>query len=317
MCLKEKVTNYKYKMKQKAISIFVCIVGIVLSLTSCKPSTPSDIIQPDDMEDILYDYHIAQGMAGLNQTDTITSRVYKLAVLKKHEVSEAEFDSSMVYYMRHTDSMHKIYESLADRLSKEAQAQGISIAQLGGTSSDDLNGDTASVWTGPKAFVLNRYSPFNMQSFALDCDTSYHKGDGIILSFQSSFIQQDGSRNGTVVLAVTFKNDSTAQQVVTVSSSSDYTLRIFDDNKLGIKSVRCLFMLGSGNSLGDVQSLTTLQMMVIYNVNLIRMHRSNYKSPSELGSSSDSVADKSNRPMPQTVPPGGMLPMGARPMPMK
>ena len=32
-------------------------------LTACSPKVPSEYIQPDDMEDILYDYHVAQAMA--------------------------------------------------------------------------------------------------------------------------------------------------------------------------------------------------------------------------------------------------------------
>ena len=30
---------------------------------ACKPGTPSEFIQPDDMEDILVDYHLARAMA--------------------------------------------------------------------------------------------------------------------------------------------------------------------------------------------------------------------------------------------------------------
>ena len=39
------------------------VVGIVLWLVGCKPGTPSEYIQPDEMEDILVDYHMAKAMA--------------------------------------------------------------------------------------------------------------------------------------------------------------------------------------------------------------------------------------------------------------
>ena len=33
---------------------------------SCKPQVPDEYIQPDEFEDILYDFHLADGMANGN-----------------------------------------------------------------------------------------------------------------------------------------------------------------------------------------------------------------------------------------------------------
>ena len=39
------------------------VCAVILLMTGCKPGVPKEYIQPDDMEDILYDYHVADGMA--------------------------------------------------------------------------------------------------------------------------------------------------------------------------------------------------------------------------------------------------------------
>ena len=39
--------------------VFVCIIV----LTGCGKSIPQDIIQPDKMERVLYDYHLSMGMS--------------------------------------------------------------------------------------------------------------------------------------------------------------------------------------------------------------------------------------------------------------
>ena len=90
----------------------ILLVGGLAVLCSCKPSIPRDVIDPDDMEDILYDYHLADAAANLNSDSTrfYNARLYQLAVLKKHGVTEAQFDSSMVYYTRHTEKLYAIYE---------------------------------------------------------------------------------------------------------------------------------------------------------------------------------------------------------------
>ena len=38
-------------------------LSALATLIACKPGVPKEIIQPGDMEDILYDYHVAQALA--------------------------------------------------------------------------------------------------------------------------------------------------------------------------------------------------------------------------------------------------------------
>lgn len=101
------------------ISFLVCIA-------SCKPSVPGEYLSEKEMENVLYDFHIAEAMANDNsrQDGDAAMITYREAVFKKHGITAAEFDSSMVYYMRHTKLLHDIYVKLGDRLTAEAQADG-------------------------------------------------------------------------------------------------------------------------------------------------------------------------------------------------
>ena len=92
------------------------VVGIVLWLVGCKPGTPSEYIQPDEMEDILVDYHMAKAMAE-HADEEYGNRSYQQAlfieaVMQKHGVTKAEFDSSLVYYYRRADRFTEIYEHI-------------------------------------------------------------------------------------------------------------------------------------------------------------------------------------------------------------
>lgn len=256
---------------RKTAGLFLLVLSLLL-LASCNPGTPKGILSSGEMEDILFDYHIAQAMAqqGNRPEDFIS---YRAAVLKKHEVTEAEFDSSLVYYERHTEKLQEIYGNLADRMQKEAAAQGASAADLSsyGTTA---NGDTASIWTGPHAMVFTPDKPFNYAAYSLKADTAYHPGDRLILDFDAQFIYQDGVRNGVAVLAVQFGNDSVATQVVQVQSDSHYSLQVEDTKRLGIKSVRGFFLLSKGNEQTE-GGLTTLKLMFIENIRLVRMHIKN------------------------------------------
>ena len=43
------------------------IVALLLAVVGCKPTVPSDYLSPSEMEDILYDYHLAVAMAQKQQ----------------------------------------------------------------------------------------------------------------------------------------------------------------------------------------------------------------------------------------------------------
>lgn len=110
----------------KKAFLYLCwIVTFCAAFASCKPSLPRDVLSKGKMTDILFDYHIALAMAQSEDGGSEkNSLAYREAVLKKHDVTSADFDSSMVYYMRHTELLHDVYKDLAERLDKEVVALG-------------------------------------------------------------------------------------------------------------------------------------------------------------------------------------------------
>ncbi len=259
----------RFMTKLAALSLLVLAM-----MGSCKPSMPSDIIPKDEMESILYDYHIALAM-GRNNIDGQGDMIIALreAVFKKHDITSAEFDSSMVYYMRHTEQLHAIYEGLTDRMNKEQVALGGSASDQSKFGSITSKGDTTNIWNEATTLILSTNKPFNNHSFELKADTAYHKGDRFMLDFDAQFIIQDGIRDGMAVLAVTFKNDSVASQTLRVQNSQHYSLDVSDGDTIGVKNVKGYFILGTGDFSMNSSSATTLKMMFLQNIRLVRMHR--------------------------------------------
>ena len=224
------------------------------------------------MEQILYDYHMADAaykMPG-NGYEPYDMLAFKIAILEKYGYTEAEYDSSMVYYVRHTEYLHQVYEHLADRLSKEALAQGASVSEVNKYATLSETGDTANVWDGAGAMVLNPNEPFNVSSFELKADSTYLPGDKFILEFDTKFHCQDGTRDGMVLMALRFDNDSVATHHQRITSSNHYSLQLSDGKFLGIKELRGFFQILQ--RLDDEPSKTTLHMLIVENVHLIRMH---------------------------------------------
>lgn len=272
----------------------------LLFFSGCKPSLPDDVLSKGSMEDILYDYHLAQTMAERKTSPAINERVYEDAVLRKHEVSQAQFDSSLVYYMRHTGELYEIYENIVERYKKEAEALGASESDLNKYSTLSATGDTANIWLGDRSFMLLPKAPFNHKSFSFRTDSSFHKGDKLLLNFDASFVYQDGTRDATVVMAMRFGNDSVATTTTQLTNSNHFRLTLADETHLGIKEVRGYFILNK--SQGEDVSSTTLQLMFINNIQLIRIHENRKKKEEEEPQDSVKNLDLPNPPI-GNIPP--------------
>lgn len=267
----------------KHLSIFFFLFFVMVG---CAPSIPNDYIQPDEMEDILYDYQLAQAMGnqsndrGQIPTD-VDKNVFKMAALKKYGLTEKEFDRSLEYYLRHTEELHKIYERLSERFSNEAVALGSNVSDADFRLAQQ--GDTTNVWNKASAFVLSADEYLNQEVFTIKPDTSFHKGDKLMLDFDNQFIVQDGSRDAVALLVVTLSNDSIVSQTCRISSNGHHAVTFNDNERLGIKQIRGFFLLNKGEN----DSESTLKLLLLYNVKLVRMHTLENKTSTT--SSADSL----------------------------
>lgn len=258
---------------KKLMICLVAVMALLFCVSSCKPSLPSGVLSKGKMTDILYDYHLALAMAHMDDNgDKGQSLAYREAVLRKHDVTSAEFDSSMVYYMRHTELLEDVYKDLTDRYNNEITAMGGSAKEGGEFANLSATGDTANVWNLAASMVFMPVKPFNSTSFDIKVDSTFHKGDRLMLDFDAQFIYQDGMRNGVAMLAVQFGNDSIAQRTIMIQSSQHYSLELSDADSLGIKNVKGYFMLMNDDNGTGVSSQTTLKLMFLEHIKLIRMH---------------------------------------------
>ena len=261
-------------MRMKKLMIcLVAVMALLFCVSSCKPSLPGGVLSKGKMTDILYDYHLALAMAHMDDNgDKGQSLAYREAVLRKHDVTSAEFDSSMVYYMRHTELLEDVYKDLTDRYNNEITAMGGSAKEGGEFANLSATGDTANVWNLATSMVFMPVKPFNSTSFNIKVDSTFHKGDRLMLDFDAQFIYQDGMRNGVAMLAVQFGNDSIAQRTIMIQSTQHYSVELSDADSLGIKSVKGYFMLMNDDNGTGVSSQTTLKLMFLEHIKLIRMH---------------------------------------------
>ena len=166
--------------------------SLVLALFSCEVKIPDDVIAPDKMEKLLYDYHLVQSMSSEYASDEYKEKLYFEYVFAKHNVKEAEFDSSLVWYNRYPKHMYKIYQNLEQRLEVEVEMMSNAKGTLDeGVSLDVayLASDTAELWTSTPAKMLLSTPLQSTLTFGFEMsDTLFVAGDSLLFSFDASFV---------------------------------------------------------------------------------------------------------------------------------
>jgi len=246
------------------------IIASLALLVSCKKK-PEDVMSMGKMEDVLYDYHLMQSYIEQIPSDKRLKekQSYVDAVFDKHGITEAEFDSSLVYYNRHNEELLEIYKNLQERYTK----QNLEYQEESGKNEMFAlteGGDTTNIWAGSPIVVLRPTDHLNYKSFTIKADTSFHRKDKYILTYNSIIIKEDVSDRNcrlTTGLSILYKNGKaigTTNQT-TVNMNLRLNLDAIDDED--IKELRVFFYYSG--------SKETRNIALVDDIYLIRMHTQN------------------------------------------
>ena len=106
-------------MNRKCIVIFCVILAVV----GCRPR---GVLSNREMRDVLYELHRADGaiqVAGYNYSHDEEIAGYYKNILDRHGISQAQFDSSLVWYTNNPQIFNKIYPKVLARLEEELEVQ--------------------------------------------------------------------------------------------------------------------------------------------------------------------------------------------------
>lgn len=239
------------------------LLGAAL-LVGCGKQIPTDVIQPDRMENVLYDYHLSISMSNnLSYSDNYQKEAYKNYVFQKYSITEAEFDSSMVWYTRHTEELAAIYKRLGERFRKEKKQVQTLLAQRENKPATSQPGDTVNVWYDRTIYWLTDTPLTDKVTFEIPTDSNFKAKDAFLWSADYTFLSDTG-RKATVGFNIMFDNDSVVGRVQEVTRSGIQSLYIKPDSAFAIKSV-------NGFIYYEDDSLRT-PGLIVNNITLTRYH---------------------------------------------
>lgn len=244
-------------------------VAVCPLLFSCSTDIPDGVISESKMENLLYDYHIAQAMAEA-RTDSVGQYryLYIRSVFDKYGITEAEFDSSMIWYSSNASFLADMYVRINERYTAELKSLGSHVNQADMFQSVGSSGDTANVWHDTNFCLLRPQNLANKFSFALQTDTSFHAGDDLMWRFDNFYVYQEGFQEAFAALVLHFENDSVASVYERISQNQTTNLRIRTSPEDCIRKITGFVYLPSL----DQGQKEAFRMMLLRNFKLIRFH---------------------------------------------
>ena len=97
--------------------LIIIAVTLLATMASCnRDHKPDNLIDTATMTAIMTEYYLIEGydyvVASRNQDSLgYQSHAAKDSLLKKHNISQSDYDSSLAYYIRHP----KVFEAMMDR----------------------------------------------------------------------------------------------------------------------------------------------------------------------------------------------------------
>ncbi len=255
-------------MRNKPQCIVILLLLGSIFFSSCKKGIPSEVIQPSQMEDILYDYHLAQAMGNdFNGEERYKRELLMQYVFEKHGVTKEQFDSSLVWYTRNTEELSKIYDNVSERFTNMNRALiemiGTSVVQA---KAEILVGDSVNIWRNDVLYRLSNMDMTNKLIFVIPTDTSYRPRDQFVWEVNALFLncKKVTERNAEMEMNIHYKNDSVATVHQSVVKGVN-RLSIQADT-LAMKEIRG-FIYFRGDSINE-KALSLL----VHDISLMRYH---------------------------------------------
>lgn len=165
----QKINSLRRLTYISAIASAACIIA------ACG-RTPSDVIDPDDMAQVMADMYIAESVVDMNRhlyVSDSSRRMLKQSVLAKHGYTSDDFDTSMVWYGHHYSEYIDVYDNTIKILEERSAQAGSALIEANAS----FYGDSVDVWSGSSFLRINKRLPSKYVKFEIDCDENSEPGD--------------------------------------------------------------------------------------------------------------------------------------------
>jgi len=243
------------------------VAGIILLFTACD-ARPKGVLNQSDMINILADLHKLDGSMtakGLPYDQFDKKNEYYVSVLCKYGITQAKFDSSLVWYSNNPKKFDKIYDKVIDQLTN--LQNDINKGKYHPVDSVELAKVKYNIWTKRTKYILTNDSARTHLDFEIP-DQNFMLGDVYTLKFLQRIAPEDSSKNQLISFQINYVNGR-VRGVIKKSYNDGvtrrFTLRISSIHPAKIKSISGE-LLGSSAYKGKLNAtIDSISVIRVYN----------------------------------------------------
>lgn len=234
--------------------LFVIIALVALAVGCSK--TPDGIVNEKDMARLMADMYKAEVIyednEGKYNNDSLKLALRE-SVLAKHNVSPAQFDTTLIWYAHNLEVYNEVYDDVVKILDEEkrelAKSDFTGVADMASSVSPSVPrymalGDTADVWGRNRTWIMLPGFADNIITFDNAPDKDVKKGDKYELAFKTTNLR----RSMRVFLGIDYKDGSTAYTYRTASNDGWTHCRLQCDTTREVKRIYGYMMYKSSPS---------------------------------------------------------------------
>ena len=219
----------------------------IITFLACS-KRPSNVLTVREMTDILIDLHTLDGIMVTHEFRHVSEEERNLfyeAVLIRHNTTQAQFDSSVVWYTRDPRQFERIYNRVLNQLTlnlEQLTLANVEVAQLPVFSSQEL-------WKEEMDFYLVYPASERVEPTFTIIDSSLMMQDLYILCFYQRVLPDDLCAKQRIVFSIHYANgeiDSLIHLTQHDGLIQRNTMRLFADQEARIDSLTVRFFVTDG-----------------------------------------------------------------------
>lgn len=239
---------------------------ILMLVSACSMKRPRTVLSNQKMSEVLYDYHLTKAIiSNRNVTNEEERQAYMNDLFRKHGITEAEFDSSLVWFSGNPDELVKLYEQITQRMGRENILLSRRIDERNSLLVAAMDGDSVDIWPERRFWRMTDKSLENLLSFNVKADNYFQHTDTLKWQMDFHFVNGEPRKSEAplVTLQVWFDKDSMIYVRNSVTANGVQTLALANDTLGKIQNVQGSIYIPrqrTSNNLILVDGITLLRL---------------------------------------------------------
>jgi len=168
-------------MQKNLYKYSITLIATTLVIACSK--VPDAILPEKKMQDVMVDIYLAEALIETNRQvypDSLRKAALFQSVFRKHNITEAVYDSSLVWYGKNMD----IYMQVLDLALNDVNARIRDMGDVQASAAPNSNQDSLNIWPRRNYMVLHPKALFNGVTFDIQPERAYSSGSSFVLGMR-------------------------------------------------------------------------------------------------------------------------------------